>query len=183
VKLEKANETVWSIKRKEKPGKFECRFTEMDGMITRVTLALEKRDERIEFEMSPNEFESFFEILTNFKETISTPSNENINKVSNQDHYISSESSIAQPKPWTPGMTQSDQDEIDRLVKDFAETIPSEPVAEAVSSKNVAILASKKPISIGSKISSTDETATTPSSSKSSATRKQRLRETDWDPW
>ena len=47
MKLEKANETVWSIKRKENEGKFILRSTEMGGVVTRVAIALERGDEII----------------------------------------------------------------------------------------------------------------------------------------
>lgn len=194
LKLEKAHETVWSVKRRDKPGKFECRFTEMDGVITRITIALEKKGERIEFEMAPNEFESFFGILTNFRETVSAPSSEFYSSSSYQDHFISTESPIAQPqtspqispqtslqaplqtqtqnqtksKPWTPSsisdsssMTQSDQDEIDQLLKDFAETKPSSP---KLSSEN-------------------GNTSTMKDFEEIKPVKKERLKETDWDPW
>ncbi|MCF2138900.1 MAG: hypothetical protein K9W44_02440 [Candidatus Lokiarchaeota archaeon] len=182
MKLEKANETVWAIRRKDKPGKFICRSTEMGGIITRVSIALEKGDDLIEFDMSPQEFQSFFDILINFKNLVEAPLEENIEPTSVQNHYIPNEGAIAESKPWTPSISHSEEDEIEQLIRNFSEITPPTVSSSKRSIQRSGQIHQKVPkskVKITAKIS--DRTAQISTSSKAST--KERLKETDWDPW
>ncbi|WP_457556610.1 hypothetical protein [Candidatus Harpocratesius sp.] len=182
MKLEKANETVWAIRRKDKPGKFICRSTEMGGIITRVSIALEKGDELIEFDMSPQEFQSFFDILVNFKTLVEAPLEENIEPTSIQNHYIPNEGAIAESRPWTPSITHSEEDEIEQLIKNFSDISPPTVSSSKHSIQRSSQIHQKIPkskVKIGSKISG----SAVQISRNSKASTKERLKETDWDPW
>lgn len=70
MKLEKSNETCWSIKRKNNPGTFSLRFTESGGEITKVTISLNDTIHETKFEMKLSEFENFYGIISSFKDLI-----------------------------------------------------------------------------------------------------------------
>ena len=70
MKLEKSNDTCWSIKRKNKPGTFSLRFTESGGEIIKVSISLNDTIHETKFEMNLSEFENFFGIISSFKDLI-----------------------------------------------------------------------------------------------------------------
>ncbi len=70
MKLEKSNETCWSIKRKNNPGTFSLRFTESGGAIIKVSITLNDTIHETKFEMNLNEFENFYGIISSFKDLI-----------------------------------------------------------------------------------------------------------------
>jgi len=70
MKLEKSNETCWSVKRKNNPGTFSLRFTESGGAIIKVSITLNDTIHETKFEMNLNEFENFYGIISSFKDLI-----------------------------------------------------------------------------------------------------------------
>lgn len=77
MKLEKSNETCWSIKRKNNPGTFSLRFTESGGTIIKVSITLNDTIHETKFEMNLNEFENFYGIISSFKDLIKPQITEN----------------------------------------------------------------------------------------------------------
>ncbi len=74
--LEKLNETVWNVKRKNRPGMFEFRATEQRGEVKNIKISLiDEESERrsIAFDMDRKEFERFYTIISNFKKIIEYP--------------------------------------------------------------------------------------------------------------
>lgn len=166
MKLEKANETVWSIKRKENEGKFILRSSETGGIITRVAIALEKGEDYIEFEMNPMEFQNFFGIFTSFKELIERPQLSKEYQSPSINHMISEKISTNAPTNAELSLNKSDEDEIEELIRNFAST----ELNKSNNQSNLPPNENKKPIE-----------NKTPAMNERS--RKERLRETDWDPW
>ena len=70
MELEKSNETVWSIKRKGKPGNFLLRSIEQAGEIITVSISLEENGNEVTFQMKYSEFINFYGIITSFKDSI-----------------------------------------------------------------------------------------------------------------
>ncbi|MHA1601967.1 MAG: hypothetical protein ACTSUI_03055 [Promethearchaeota archaeon] len=102
MKLEKVNETVWSVKRKKNLGEFILRSIERDGSILKVMISLVENGEKVTFEMKYPEFNNFFNIFSNFKDLIENPEhlarNESImEEIPILDAKISS-SNVSSPK-------------------------------------------------------------------------------------
>ncbi|MHA1519359.1 MAG: hypothetical protein ACTSVZ_14110 [Promethearchaeota archaeon] len=195
MKLEKANETVWSIKRKENEGKFVLRSTEMGGVVTRVAVALERGEEFIEFDMNQSEFQNFYGILTSFKDMIGNPKGDNSMGGPSINHMIS-ESPISQArpvtpkiesksvpttpssgatasqdqKPWVPDKDRTDEEEIEELLKSFTST---EPPAQQASPSTPS----------HSEALPTDSSKDVQVTEENKSRRERVLKETDWDPW
>ena len=70
MELEKTKETVWSIKRKGKSGKFILRSGEQAGKIITISISLEENGNIVTFEMKYPEFINFHGIISSFKDLI-----------------------------------------------------------------------------------------------------------------
>ncbi len=88
MKLEKSNETCWSIKRKNSPGTFSLRFTESGGEIIKVTISLNDSIHETKFEMKLSEFENFFGIISSFKDLLKpSESQKHVKEQKSEDSY------------------------------------------------------------------------------------------------
>jgi hypothetical protein len=67
MELQKRNETIWSVKRTAKPGRFLLRAVEEAGEYIEFSLGLELEGQKIMFDVDRDEFLNFYNILTSFK--------------------------------------------------------------------------------------------------------------------
>jgi len=70
MELSKRNETIWVVKRTNKPGRFLLRSVEEAGDYIEFSIGMESENSKLMFDMDKDEFENFYKILTNFKNLI-----------------------------------------------------------------------------------------------------------------
>ena len=99
MKLEKSNETCWSIKRKNNPGTFSLRFTESGGEITKVTISLNDTIHETKFEMKLSEFENFYGIISSFKDLIKPSEFQKLAKEQLSEDSFSKDDEISDNQP------------------------------------------------------------------------------------
>ncbi|MHA1674420.1 MAG: hypothetical protein ACTSYI_12435 [Promethearchaeota archaeon] len=206
MKLEKANETVWSIKRKENEGKFILRSTEMGGVVTRVAIALERGDEIIEFDMNLSEFKNFFGILTSFKDMTHNPKGDQSMGAPSMNHMIS-EDPIPQTRPVSQRESSYESRSPSDFEPNFVTSAPSigttasqeqktpwtpqkdrsdeEEIEELLKSFTSPETPAKKslPSPSLSEALPTSSSQDAPVSEENNSRRERTLKETDWDPW
>jgi hypothetical protein len=176
LKLEKTNETIWSIKRKGYDGKFILRSTETGGHLEKVAIALaEEQGTEITFNMNVSEFRNFYNILSSFKDLIESP-----------EHLAAGQTTIEEIPILTPkvknthdldlqGIAESLETlDLGLTAKNSIMTFPNRDDITAPklrSEKNI----DKKPRSF--------ENNNIPNSLIPVKEKKEILKETDWDPW
>ncbi len=165
MKLEKSNETVWSIKRKDSAGKFVLRSTESGGKLVKVSISLvNQKDLEVTFEMNYPEFKNFYGIISSFKELIESP-----------EHLALNQNSLEEiPILENPPNSEKKFEDLD--LKAISETLNNLDLGlEAV--KSLDPKAPKQDLNIPYIPSHTQKSVTTPTQ------KKKKLKETDWDPW
>ncbi len=201
MKLEKANETVWSIKRKENEGKFILRSTEMGGLVTRVAIALERGDEIIEFDMNQSEFQNFFGILTSFKDMTRNPQGDQSKMVPSMNHMISEDPiphsrPVTQREPsyesHTPSNFESNSAPSIRTTASQEQKTPWTPQKDRSDEEEIEELlknftSTESPAQKSSPSPSealpTSSSQEDPVTEENKSRRERMLKETDWDPW
>lgn len=159
MKLEKSNETCWSIKRKNNPGIFSLRFTESGGKIVKVTISLNDTIHETKFEMKLSEFENFYGIISSFKDLIKPSQFQNVKEQISDDSFSKNEEI-------------SDYDPSDK--KFSSEAFNFEKIVAEI--ENIEY---KK-----SDLSKTAGLLTAEEGEKGEEkSKKTELKETDWDPW
>ena len=201
MKLEKANETVWSIKRKENEGKFILRSTEMGGIVTRVAIALARGEEIIEFDMNQSEFQNFFGILTSFKDMTSNPQGNQMLGEPSRNHMISEDpltqtklglnfdqSYDSQPR----SKYESNSESSTSATASQDQKTPWTPQKDRSDEEEIEELLKdftlNEPPTQKIPIPSSEEFLTSvsddaPVSEANKSRRDRMLKETDWDPW
>ncbi|QEE14944.1 hypothetical protein DSAG12_00767 [Promethearchaeum syntrophicum] len=159
MKLEKSNETCWSIKRKNNPGTFSLRFTESGGEIIKVTISLNDTIHETKFEMKLSEFENFFGIISSFKDLIKPSESQKHLKELNSEETYSKYNKISENQPSNQKIS-SDAFNFEKIVADI---------------DNIDL---KK-----SNLSKVVDNLTTDRVKEKEESKKSQLKETDWDPW
>ena len=118
MKLEKSNETCWSIKRKNNPGTFSLRFTESGGEIIKVTISLNDTIHETKFEMKLSEFENFFGIISSFKDLIK-PSESQMHVKEIQSEYSYSKYDEISENPPSDQKISTDAFNFEKIVADI----------------------------------------------------------------
>lgn len=72
MELKKKKETLWTIDKKDQEGCFKLRSTEIGGKIDLIGVGLSKSNIEVFFDMTPEEFKSFFTILKAFKDLVNS---------------------------------------------------------------------------------------------------------------
>ncbi len=159
MKLEKSNETCWSIKRKNNPGTFSLRFTESGGNIVKVTISLNDTIHETKFEMRLSEFENFYGIISSFKDLINPSEFQSVKEQISNDSFLENED-ISDNEP-SGNKLSSESFNFEKIVADLEniEYKKSDP------SKTADIITAKE----GEK--------------GEEKSKKTELKETDWDPW
>ncbi|MHA1721219.1 MAG: hypothetical protein ACTSWX_10615 [Promethearchaeota archaeon] len=155
MKLEKSNETCWSIKRKNKPGTFSLRFTESGGEIIKVSITLNDTIHETKFEMSVSEFENFYSIVSSFRDLIKP------NGVQKQELGQFSDESLSNydefSKQSSSNLKMSTEPfDFDKIVADL----------DQMEYKNSEL----SKVAVGGE-------------GEKGKSKKTELKETDWDPW
>lgn len=159
MKLEKSNETCWSIKRKNNPGTFSLRFTESGGNIVKVTISLNDTIHETKFEMRLSEFENFYGIISSFKDLIKPSEFQNVKEQISNDSF--SENEDISDNESSGNKLSSESFNFEKIVADL-ENIEYK---KSDLSKTAGILTAKE----GEK--------------GEEKSKKTELKETDWDPW
>ena len=158
MKLEKSNETCWSIKRKNNPGTFSLRFTESGGEIIKVTISLNDTIHETKFEMKLSEFENFFGIISSFKDLIKPyESQKHVKELKSEDSNLKYDE-ISENQP-SDHKLSSDAFNFEKVVADI-ENIELKKSDLSKVAGNLAI-----------------------DGEKEEKSKKSELKETDWDPW
>ena len=160
MKLEKSNETCWSIKRKNNPGIFSLRFTESGGEIIKVTISLNDTIHETKFEMKLSEFENFYGIISSFKDLIKPSEFQKHAKEQVFEESFSKDEEISDNQPSDLKLS-SESFDFEKIVADL----------EKIDYK-------KSDLSKAAGILTTEEGEKGEEKSK-----KTELKETDWDPW
>jgi len=160
MKLEKSNETCWSIKRKNNPGTFSLRFTETGGEIIKVTISLNDTIHETKFEMKLSEFENFYGIISSFKDLIK-PSEfqKHANEQLSEDSF-SKDDEISDNQP-SDLKHSSESFNFEKIVADL-ENIDYKKSDLAKAADNLTAKEGEK---------------------GEEKSKKTELKETDWDPW
>jgi len=160
MKLEKSNETCWSIKRKNNPGTFSLRFTETGGEIIKVTISLNDTIHETKFEMKLSEFENFYGIISSFKDLIK-PSEfqKHANEQLSEDSF-SKDDEISDNQP-SDLKHSSESFNFEKIVADL-EKIDYKKSDLAKAADNLTAKEGEK---------------------GEEKSKKTELKETDWDPW
>ena len=159
MKLEKSNETCWSIKRKNNPGTFSLRFTESGGNIVKVTISLNDTIHETKFEMRLSEFENFYGIISSFKDLLKPSEFQNVKEQISDDSFSKNEE-ISENES-SSNKLSSESFNFEKIVADL-ENIEYK---KSDLSKTAGILTAKE----GEK--------------GEEKSKKSELKETDWDPW
>ncbi len=175
MKLEKTNETIWSIKRKEHSGKFVLRSTEGGGRLIKLSITLINEDaNEVCFEMEPSEFKNFFGILSSFKDFVESP-NHNFNFESELEEIPMSDDSVDD---------ELDSDGLD--MEAIAETMKAINLktANMINSNANDLNIPKIPFNkLKEKSQEIIQNSQNSMISETKKNKKQLLKETDWDPW
>ena len=159
MKLEKSNETCWSIKRKNNPGTFSLRFTESGGSIVKVTISLNDTIHETKFEMKLSEFENFYGIISSFKDLIKPSEFQNVKEQISDDSFSKNEEisdSIPSDKKFS-----SESFNFEKIVAD----IENIEYKKSNLSKTAGVLSAEE------------------GENEEEKSKKNQLKETDWDPW
>jgi hypothetical protein len=190
MQLEKRNETVWSIKRKEHPGRFILRATEEGGKVINVAIGLENGENAITFQMNQAEFQNFYGIVSSFKELVESPENFEA-ETSNEKDQTNLSPKIPPPLSLDgTGIPLENTQNNDLLDEGLASL-------ESLDQGNVMAPKAKdnpekyiKPVQIQPKPQETLATPKIPikaeppkASQPKEESSKNKLKETDWDPW
>ena len=160
MKLEKSNETCWSIKRKNNPGTFSLRFTESGGEIIKVTISLNDTIHETKFEMKLSEFENFFGIISSFKDLIKpSESQKHVKEQVSEDSY-SKYDKISENKPSDLKLSLEPFN-FEKIVADIENIDYKKSELSKVASNSAAEEREKGEVK----------------------SKKSELKETDWDPW
>jgi len=160
MKLEKSNETCWSIKRKNNPGTFSLRFTESEGIIIKVTISLNDTIHETKFEMKLSEFENFYDIISSFRDLIKPSEFQKHSKELLSEDSFSKDNEISdnQPSDLKPS---SESFNFEKIVADL-ENIDYKKSDLAKATSNLTAKEGEK---------------------GEEKSKKTELKETDWDPW
>ncbi|MHA1474510.1 MAG: hypothetical protein ACTSPA_08730 [Promethearchaeota archaeon] len=160
MKLEKSNETCWSIKRKNNPGTFSLRFTESGGEIIKVTVSLNDTIHETKFEMKLSEFENFYGIISSFKDLIKPSEIQKHAKEQVFEDSFSKDEEILENNPSDLKLS-SESFDFEKIVADL----------EKMDHR-------KSDLSKARGILTTEE-----GEKEEEKSKKTELKETDWDPW
>ena len=160
MKLEKSNETCWSIKRKNNPGTFSLRFTESGGEITKVTISLNDTIHETKFEMKLSEFENFYGIISSFKDLIKPSEFQKHPKEQISEDSFSKDEEFSDNRPSDLKLS-SESFNFEKIVADL-ENMDYKKSDLSKAAGNLTAEEGEK----GEKKS-----------------KKTELKETDWDPW
>jgi hypothetical protein len=160
MKLEKSNETCWSIKRKNNPGTFSLRFTETGGEIIKVTISLNDTIHETKFEMKLSEFENFYGIISSFKDLIKPSEFQKQAKEQVLEDSFSEDEEISENQPSDLKLS-SESFNFEKIVAEL-ENIDYNKSDLAKTAGNLDAEEGKK---------------------GEEKSKKTELKETDWDPW
>ena len=180
--LEKLNETIWAIKRREHPGKFILKSTENNGRVINVSIALNDGEAEVVFNMKYTEFNNFFGILSSFKELVESPEHLALNESMHEEVPILGPKeptlrriTISKPKTFTAPKSTKDLDleaitaTLDQINSEKMPQI-SIPDLSRRSQSPTAANSQNPPQKVA------EATTNIPNN-------KKRLKKTDWDPW
>ena len=171
MELEKLNETIWAIKRRENPGKFILKSTEQGGNIINVSVSLNDGEYEVVFNMKHTEFNNFFGILSSFKELIESPEHLALNESMHEEVPIlgTTESTPKRITLSTPNTKTVKDLDLEAITATLDKINKSGSMAQI----KVPELAKQSP-------NSSNAAGDTPVVAQSN---KKRLKKTDWDPW
>ncbi len=158
MKLEKSNETCWSIKRKNNPGIFSLRYTESGGTIVKISITLNDTIHETKFEMNISEFENFFGIISSFKDLINPSELKKQVKDQISEELFSNDEEVSENQSSNLKLS-SDSFNFEKIVADLEK------------------------IDINKSDLAKDYLTAEKGNKEEEKSKKTELKETDWDPW